>query len=365
MLAGGALHLHPLASVQSMRPDMAYLDAAAAAEAAAAAAAGGDGKGAAGISALHRVGPQFRRVEDKATIAARRSTWGYLASQEDADDQVRLKPVALAARNPTAVASMQAMVTPPADPRGVQAQRAAQAQKAAARATPRSRRRGSSASSSSSTGAGMDVEGAEEATGETLNPEAAAVDGDDEMAGASDPVEAANGNSGSTSGPSVHPGRYLRALTGTTASAATGTASAQVAGSSVTVPVRGAGNTVTCTEPEELQAPASVAAAASAALGGGGGRGGPSARTGAPAMQTATSAFGLGSGGGSYLTAAGGALIVSPLGVIQPPAAGISMADLAGQPPAIQVEEVLRRASALPFSRCVLTERGKERRLMP
>ena len=88
VVAGGALHLHPLTSMQQLRPDMGFLDpqpelpspSAAASSSSSSSAAGGQ-------QSVSKVGPQFRRVEDKAAQMARRSTWTYL--------QVRAYPLAL------------------------------------------------------------------------------------------------------------------------------------------------------------------------------------------------------------------------------------------------------------------------------
>lgn len=150
----------------------------------------------------------------------------------------------------------------------------------------------------------------------------------------------ANNSNSSSSGPSA--GAYLRALTGVAyAPSATTTAG----GSSAPI-IRGSG-AVTCIETDEqagLTGHGSGAAGgrwSSAGIAAGGSRG-----------TTTAMSSGI---GGSYVTmsAGKGGQIISPLGVVQPAAAAISMSELASQPASIQVEEVLRRSTALPFPRLV------------
>lgn len=80
IMRGGALHLHPVASLQQVKPDMSYLDEAlrsAADESAAAAAAAASAAG-----APTRVTATFRRTDERA-LAARRSSYAFLRAYEE------------------------------------------------------------------------------------------------------------------------------------------------------------------------------------------------------------------------------------------------------------------------------------------
>lgn len=82
IVRSGALHLHPIQSLQMVRPDMTYLDTAGT----------GEGTPAAPLAATAvrtAISAQFKRTDDRA-VAARNRSYGYFRSQEEADPWIPL-----------------------------------------------------------------------------------------------------------------------------------------------------------------------------------------------------------------------------------------------------------------------------------